>query len=186
MGTLVLILGVALWAAAHLFKRIAPDRRAAMGNSGRLAATVAIVLSVVLMVLGYRWADPVWLWTAPFWMVHLNNLLVFVAFYLYAVSGLRTRLAQKIRHPQLSAVKAWAVAHLLVVGSVQGVILFGGLLAWAVVSVIMINRANRDWTRPPEAAMWREGVALVAALFLMLVVGQIHGWVGPWPFGGAA
>ena len=84
----------------------------------------------------------------------------------------------------MSGFKAWALAHLLVVGSVQGVILFGGLLAWAVVSVIVINRANRDWTRPPEAALWREGVAFVAALFLMLVVGQIHGWLGPWPFGG--
>jgi uncharacterized membrane protein len=186
MGTLVLILGVALWSAAHLFKRVAPERRAAMGDTGRLAATGAIVLSVVLMVIGYKWADPIWLWSRPSWMIHLNNLLVFVAFYFYAASGLKTRLTQKVRHPQLSGFKAWAVAHLLVVGSVQGLILFGGLLAWAVVSVIVINRANREWTRPPEAAMWREGVAFVAALFLMLVVGQIHGWLGPWPFGGGA
>lgn len=186
MGTLVLILGVALWWAAHLFKRLAPERRAAMGDSGRLAATAAILLSIVLMVIGYRWADPIWLWTPPLWTVHLNNLLVFVAFYFYAASGLKTRLAQKVRHPQLSGFKAWAVAHLLVVGTLQGLILFGGLLAWAVVSVIVINRADRTWTRPPEAAMWREGVALVTALFLMLVVGIIHGWVGPWPFGGSA
>ena len=112
------------------------------------------------MVLGYRWADPIWLWFAAVWMVHVNNLLVFVGFYMFAVSGLQTNLARKIRHPQLTGFKAWATAHLLVVGSVQGLILFGGLLAWAVVSVIVINRANRDWTRPPEAAIWREGVAL--------------------------
>lgn len=186
MGTLVLILGVALWWAAHLFKRVAPERRAAMGDQGRLLVTGAIGLSVVLMVVGYKWADPIWLWARPNWMIHLNNLLVFIAFYFYAASGLKTRLTQKVRHPQLSGFKAWAVAHLLVVGSVQGLILFGGLLAWAVVSVIVINRANRDWTRPPEAAMWREGVALVSAVFLMLVVGIIHGWVGPWPFGGGA
>ncbi len=185
MGTLILIAGVALWAGAHFFKRLAPERRAAMGNAGRLYATLAIVASIVLMVIGYRMAEPVWLWVAPNWMVHLNNLLVFIGFYLYAVSGLKTRLHQKIRHPQLSGFKAWAVAHLLVVGTLQGVILFGGLLAWAVVSVILINRANREWTRPPEAAAWKEGVAVVGALFAMLVVGQIHGWLGPWPFGGA-
>lgn len=185
MGNLVLILGVALWAAAHLFKRLAPERRAALGDAGRLPVTIALFGSIVLMVLGYKWADPVWLWVSPAWMVHLNNLLVFIAFYLFAVSGLKTRLHQKIRHPQLSGFKAWAVAHLLVVGTVQGVILFGGLLAWAVVSVIVINRANRTWTRPPEAAAWKEGAALVGALFAMLVVGQIHGWLGPWPFGGA-
>ncbi len=185
MGTLILILGVALWWAAHLFKRVAPERRAAMGEAGRLPLTLALVGSIVLMTLGYRMADPVWLWATPFWMVHLNNLLVFLGFYLFAVSGLKTALHRRIRHPQLSGFKAWAVAHLLVVGTVQGVILFGGLLAWAVVSVIMINRADRAWTPPPEAAMWKEGVALVGALFAMLVVGQIHGWLGPWPFGGA-
>ena len=59
-------------------------------------------------------------------MIHLNNLLVFIGFYFYAASGLKTRLTQKVRHPQLSGFKAWALAHLLVVGSVQGVILFGG------------------------------------------------------------
>lgn len=185
MGNLVLILGVALWAGAHLFKRLAPDRRAALGEAGKGPVALALLASIILMVLGYRWADPVWLWVTPGWMVHLNNLLVFIAFYLFAVSGLKTRLHQKIRHPQLSGFKAWALAHLLVVGTLQGAILFGGLLAWAVVAVITINRAERDWTRPPEAAGWKEGVAVVAALFAMLVVGQIHGWLGPWPFGGA-
>ena len=39
MGTIVLILGVALWWAAHLFKRVMPEKRAAMGDTGRLAFT---------------------------------------------------------------------------------------------------------------------------------------------------
>ncbi|MGY6549526.1 MAG: NnrU family protein [Roseinatronobacter sp.] len=185
MGNLILGLGVALWSGAHLFKRLAPERRAAMGDAGKMGVTLSLVASIVLMVIGYRIADPVWLWASPFWMVHLNNLLVFLGFYLFAVSALQTRLHQRIRHPQLSGFKAWAVAHLLVVGTLQGLILFGGLLAWAVVSVILINRANRSWTRPPEAAAWKEGVAVVGAVFATLVVGIIHGWLGPWPFGGA-
>ncbi len=185
MGTLILILGVAVWAGAHLFKRIAPEKRAAMGDAGQGMVALALLASIVLMTVGYRMADPVWLWVAPHWMVHVNNLLVFIGFYLFAVSGLKTNLHRRIRHPQLSGFKAWALAHLLVVGTLQGLILFGGLLAWAVASVIVINRANRSWTPTPEAAAWKEGVALVGALFAMLIVGQIHGWLGPWPFGGA-
>lgn len=185
MGTILLILGVALWAGAHLFKRLAPERRAAMGEeAGKGKIALALLAAILLMVIGYRMAEPVWLWVAPSWMVHLNNLLVLIGFYLFAVSGLKTSLHRRIRHPQLSGFKAWALGHLLVVGTVQGMILFGGLLAWAVVAVITINRAQRDWTRPPEAPMWKEGVAVVGALFAMLVVGQIHGWLGPWPFGG--
>ena len=34
MGTLVLISGVVLWWAAHLFKRLAPEKRAALGDTG--------------------------------------------------------------------------------------------------------------------------------------------------------
>ncbi len=185
MGNLILVVGVALWSGAHLLKRLSPERRAVMGEAGKGAVALALIASIVLMTIGYKMADPIWLWVTPSWMVHLNNLLVFLGFYLFAVSGLQTRLHQRIRHPQLSGFKAWAVAHLLVVGTVQGVILFGGLLAWAVVSVILINRTEREWKRPPEAAMWKEGVALIGALFAMLIVGQIHGWLGPWPFGGA-
>ncbi len=183
MGNLILILGVALWSVPHLFKRLIPERRAAMGDAGKGAVALGIVAGIVLMVVGYRMADPVWLWVAPAFLTHINNLLVLIGFYLFAVSGLQTNLARRIRHPQLSGFKAWAVAHLLVVGTLQGVILFGGLLAWAVVSVIVINRANRAWTPPPPAPMWKEGAAVVVALVLMAVVGWIHGWLGPWPFG---
>ncbi|MFN4057134.1 MAG: NnrU family protein [Roseinatronobacter sp.] len=184
MGLLILILGVALWAAAHLWKRLAPDHRAGFGEKGKGLAALALLGSVVLMVLGWRMSDPVWLWQEPAFFRHINNLLVFVGFYLFAVSGLQTNLARRIRHPQLSGFKAWAVAHLLVVGTLQGVILFGGLLAWAVVSVIVINRANRTWTRPAPAPLWKEGAAVVVAVLAMGAVGWLHGWLGPYPFGG--
>ena len=183
MGNLVLILGVALWSVPHLFKRLFPARRAEMGEAGKGIVGVSVLAGIVLMVLGWRMADPIWLWVGPPFLTHINNLLVLVGFYLFAVSGLQTNLAHRIRHPQLSGFKAWAVAHLLVVGTVQGVILFGGLLAWAVVSVILINRAGRDWTPPPPAPAWKEGAAVVTALVLTAVVGWIHGWLGPWPFG---
>lgn len=183
MGTLILILGVALWAGAHFFKRLAPEKRAEMGEAGKGVVAVALLISIVLMVIGYRMAEPVWLWSTPFWMVHVNNLLLLLAFYLYAVSGLKTNLHRRIRHPQLSGFKAWAVGHLLVVGTLQGLILFGGLLAWAVVAVIMINRAQRHWDRPAPASWPREAAAVVIALIATYLVGQIHAWLGVWPFG---
>jgi uncharacterized membrane protein len=183
MGTLLLLAGVLLWSGAHFWKRLAPAHRAGFGDKGKGIAALAILASVGLMIVGYRMADPVWLWQEPAFFKHINNLLVFVGFYLYAVSGMQTALARKIRHPQLSAVKAWALAHLLVVGTLQGVILFGGLLAWAVVSVILINRANRDWTRPAPAGMAKEAFAVGGAVVMLYLVGTIHNWLGVWPFG---
>ena len=45
----LLISGVALWWAAHLFKRVAPGPRAALGDKGKGLVAVLLVLSVVLM-----------------------------------------------------------------------------------------------------------------------------------------
>ena len=42
MGWVLLILGVALWWAAHFFKRLMPERRAAMGDAGKGAAAGAV------------------------------------------------------------------------------------------------------------------------------------------------
>jgi uncharacterized membrane protein len=183
MGYPLLILGVALWSGAHLFKRLAPARRAVLGEAGRGLVSILLVLSIVLMVLGYRWADPVWLWSPPPFLRHLNNLLVFLGFYLFAASGMKTAITGVIRHPQLSGVKAWAVAHLLVVPTLAGLILFGGLLAWAVVSVIVINSASPRPAPNPPAGAGREIGALVGAILATAAVGWLHGWLGPWPFG---
>lgn len=183
MGYPLLILGVLTWSGAHLFKRLAPARRAAMGEGGRGLVSVLSLLAIVLMVLGYRWADAVWLWSPPEFLRHVNNLAILIAFYLFAASGMKTRITRVIRHPQLTAVKLWAVAHLLVVPTLAGLILWGGLLAWAVVSVIVINRASRDWVRPPPASVGKEIGAVVGAVVVMGVVGWLHGWLGPWPFG---
>jgi uncharacterized membrane protein len=183
MGYLILIIGVALWSGAHLFKRLDPERRAAMGEPGKGLVTGLLVASIVLMWLGWRWADPVWLWDPPPFLRHLNNLLVVIAFYLFAASGMKTGITRVVRHPQLIGFKTWALAHLLVVPTLAGVILFGGLLAWAVVSVILINRATPRPAPPAPAGMGKEIGAVVGALVVTAVVGWIHGWLGPWPFG---
>ena len=179
----MLIAGVVLWWVAHLFKRVAPGRRAALGAAGQGVVALALLASVVLMVVGYRAADYTPLWSLPPFVVHVNNLLMVFAFYLYAASGMKTAITRVIRHPQLTAVKIWAVAHLLVNGDVASVVLFGGLLAWAVVSVIVINRAQRVWERPAPVPASREVMALVGTVVVVAVVMVIHNWLGVRPWG---
>lgn len=180
---ILIVLGVALWSAAHFFKRLAPEARARMGERGKGLVTVLLLVSVALMVLGYRGSETLDLWYPPAAMVHLNNLLMLIAFYLFAASGLKTGITRVIRHPQLTAVKTWAVAHLLVNGDLASVLLFGGLLAWAVAEVIVINRAQPVWTRNPPAGMAQEVKALIGALVVMGIVMVIHNWLGVQPWG---
>lgn len=185
MGYVVLLLGLALWSGAHLWKRLAPAHRAGFGDKGKGVVTLLLVLSIVLMVWGYRAAEAVNLWFPPPFLTHLNNLLMLFAVYLFAASGMKTRITQAIRHPQLTAVKVWSLGHLLVNGDLASVLLFGGLLAWAVVSVIVINRAGRSWTRPAPAPAGKEIGAALGSVVALVAIGYLHAWLGPWPFGGA-
>lgn len=179
----LLIAGVALWWAAHFFKRLAPSARARMGEAGKGPVALAILASVVLMVLGYRAAAFVPVWEPPLFLIHVNNLLMVFVFYLFGVGATKGHASARIRHPQLTAFKTWAIAHLLVNGDLASVILFGGLLGWAIISVIAINRAG-SWTPPEGTSIKGDVKALVIGLVLMGIVAAIHGYVGPNPFGG--
>lgn len=181
---MVLILsGLALWWAAHFLKRVAPDLRARMGTAGKAVLGAVTLLGVVLMVLGYRGAEYIELWPRVPALVGINNLLMVFAFYLYAASGMKTAITRRIRHPQLTAVKTWAVAHLLVNGDVASVLLFGGLLAWAVVQVIVVNRAEPEWQRPAPQPAKREVMAVVGAVVVTVLVMLVHNWLGVQPWG---
>ncbi|OZB17092.1 MAG: hypothetical protein B7X55_06850 [Rhodobacterales bacterium 34-62-10] len=180
---ILLTLGVILWAAAHFLKRVAPDARAQMGNTGKALIAVALVASLLMMIFGYRAAEFIPLWTPPSWTVHLNNVLMLIAVFVYGMSATTGRLRGKMRHPQLTAVKIWAVAHLLVNGDVASIILFGGMLAWAVGSVILINRAG-PWVRPAPGAAKKDILLVVITLVLFGVMTAIHAWLGVSPFPG--
>lgn len=179
----LLILGVLLWALAHFFKRLAPARRAAMGDKGKGPVALVLLLSVVLMVIGYRAADGAVFWGPSPAMAGINNLMVLFSIYLFAADGMKTRAKGWFRNPQLTAFKIWAIAHLLVNGDVPSFILFGGLLAWAVAEVIILNRANPRPAKPAPAPVGKEIGAVVGAVAVFGVIALIHSWLGYNPFG---
>lgn len=184
----LLIAGVVLWWAAHLFKRLAPDARARLGNPGKGVMAVAIVLSVVLMVIGYRGAEGAVFWGPSAAFVGVNNLLMLAAFYIYAVGGPgpgkpRVWLGTKLRHPQLTGFSIWAIAHLLVNGDVASFVLFGGLLVWAMVEIALINSQDPEWTPPAHGGAGKEIIYIVLTLVIVAVVMAIHNWLGVRPWG---
>jgi len=179
----LLVLGVLLWAAAHLFKRLAPEARARMGDKAKGAVALAVLVSIVLMVIGYRMTDGAVFWDRHPATVGINNLLNLFAVYLFAASGMKTWITSKIRHPQLTAVKSWAVAHLLVNGDAPSFVLFGGLLAWAVVEVILINRQTEDVRPEGPFETRKEIIAAVASLVVFGAIAGIHYLLGYPAFG---
>lgn len=182
----LLLLGLALWIGAHGFKRAAPALHAQLGTKAKPAVAIAVVASVVLMVIGYRAANGDVYWGRHPALVGINNLLMVLAFYVYAVGGpkgARIWLGTKLRHPQLVGFAIWAGAHLLVNGDSESIILFGGLLAWALGSIAVINAQEPAWTPPARAPRKKEFIYIVAAIVGTLLVMVIHNWLGAQPWG---
>jgi uncharacterized membrane protein len=178
----ILLLGVVLWWAAHLFKRIAPGPRAAMGDAGKGVVAVALVISVVLMVIGYRDAEIVPVYTPLAGMGHLNNLMMLVAVFLFGVGGTKGTLYTRMRHPMLWGTVIWAVAHLLVNGDLASVVLFGGIGIWALVAMAAINRSG-PWERPTNGrGVLGDAMNAVGTLVLFAVIAGVHAWLGYSPF----
>ena len=178
MSWALLILGLALWNAAHFFKRLMPQARASMGNAGKGVVAAVIAVGLVLMVIGYRGTDFVHVYETPSWTVHINNLLMVIAVVLTGAGNSKSRLRDKMRHPMLAGVRVWAIAHLLVNGDLASILLFGGLFIWALLQVIVINRAEPDWTRPdPGTVAGDVRLALISAVVFAVIAG-VHTWLG--------
>ncbi len=176
----LMILGLGLWWASHLFPIYLPERRAAalkrMGEKLYKSFFAMVALTaVVAMVEGYQQAPFEPVWAPPLWTMHLNNLLMLLAIFLFIAKFAKSGVQRYIRHPMLAGMKLWAVAHLIVNGDLASIVLFGGLLAWAVVAMVGSSRRDGAWERPARggiAALVRHGVITVV-VFLAIV--GIHG-----------
>ncbi|MEP5155586.1 NnrU family protein [Planktotalea sp.] len=181
----LLILGLLLWTAAHSFGRVLPVHRKTLEDRGKgsVFVTIAVVISLLMMIFGYRWAAFIPVWSPPSFFTHINNLMMLGAFFLFGMSATTGRLRGKLRHPQLMAVKTWACAHLLVNGDLASIILFGGMLAWAIGAVILINRAG-PWERPEPGDAKKDILLVVITLVTFAITVAIHTALGVSPFGG--
>ncbi len=185
---ITLLLGLFVWVDAHLFKRLLPGPRAMMtnmiGEASKGVFALILVGSVILMVIGYRNAEFVPIYDPPSWGVHLNNLLMLIAIALFGLGSSKSRLRGKLRHPQLTGFILWGVAHLLVNGDLASIVLWGVLIVWAVVEIVLIN-AQEPAPEPFTGGSVKGDVRLlIIALVLYAIIAAVHTWLGYYPFAG--
>jgi len=179
----LLYIGLALWGLGHFFKRLLPGLRAAMGPAGKGVSAAISLAGLVLMVIGYRHTAATVIYQLPGWAVHLNNLLMLLAVILLGIGHSKGRMRSWLRHPMLSAVVVWAVAHLLVNGDAPSLVLFGGLGAWALVEMVVISTLDGPWQRPVPGPLKGDFRLLLISAVVFVVIVALHSWLGPSPFG---
>ena len=146
---LTLLAGLMLFNGLHLIPA-APAVRAGMrerlGPSPYLLIfSVVSLISVVLMAKGYGEARALGrgnpqFWVSPPFMRHITMALMLPAFIFLAAAYIPSRIRNAVKHPMLLSIKIWALAHLLVRGDLASVLLFGSLLAFAVLDRISVKK----------------------------------------------
>ena len=191
-----LIIGLVLFLGVHSVRIFAPDFRKTQIDVRGLNAwkgiySVVSLIGFVILVWGYGIArqDPVVFWVAPLWMSHLVALLMIPVMILLVASQVPAgRIKAAVKHPQLLAVKIWAVAHLLVNGDLASVVLFGAFLAWAVVDRISEKKRLRAGitSNPVAGPVKWDVISVVGGLVLyVLFVAFLHKWlIGVSPMAG--
>ncbi len=152
----LLILGLLLFVGIHAFSMARGQRAALIARMGEgpykgLYSLVSL-LGVVLIAVGfgrYRAAGYIPVWDPPTWTRHLALLLVWFAFVSVAAAYLPGRIKARLKHPMLTGVKIWALAHLLANGDLGSILLFGAILVWAVLARISAKRRDEG---PPHGA----------------------------------
>lgn len=173
----LLIAGLLVWSFVHFIPTLAGPLKQNLtdrfGPGGyKLIFTALILLSIALMVFGWRSIEPIFLYALPYGLKHVFMLLILIAFILMGASNYPTRIKSFVRHPQLTGVAVWALAHLLLNGDSRSVVLFGGLGIWALLEIILINRREGAWVKPAPAGWAREfrGLAISVVVFVVFAV----------------
>ena len=156
----LLIIGLLLFLGMHSISIFALDFRNRQIEKNHLAwkagYSIIALIGFFLIVQGYAQAKlaPTLLYVTPSWLGHVSALLMLPVFILFIAPYFPGKIRAMTKHPQLIAVKLWAVSHLLVNGMLADVILFGAFLIWAVVDRIsMKKRSSRLVHHLPRALM---------------------------------
>lgn len=175
----VLVTGIAIWVVVHLFPSVAPKARDRLierlgTNPYRGLFSILMVISLVLIVLGWRSAQPQSIYRPPIAPGALSSILMLVSFVLFVAAQAPTNIRRILRHPQLTGVLLWAVAHLLVNGDSRSVVLFGSFAVWTIAEMLLINRRDGAWQKPESVALIKDAVTIGIGAVAYVIVFLLH------------
>jgi uncharacterized membrane protein len=181
-----LVIGVIVFFGTHsiaIFSPTGRDRLAARHGLGwRALYSILSLAGFVLIIWGYGLArqEPLVLYQPAPGLRNVAAILMLPVFPLLFAAYMPGRIKAKLKHPMLVAVKLWALAHLLVNGTLADVVLFGAFLAWAVVDRISFKHREQRAIPSAPPGRWNDLLAIVLGLgaYVLFVVVLHARWIG--------
>ncbi|MBT4520926.1 MAG: NnrU protein [Halieaceae bacterium] len=178
----LLIIGLIMFACVHLIPSMAPAIKARwrgrLGEGGYKGSFALLLLaSFGLMISGWRSIDPGLLYL-PIEALRLPALgLIVIGFILMVTASRNSRLLQWVRHPQLTGVLLWALAHLMLNGDDRSTLLFGCMAIWSVLEIFAINRRDGVWIKGSIPGISAEIVTLIIGVVIVAITMAIHPYI---------
>jgi uncharacterized membrane protein len=183
----ILIAGLVIFLGVHTLTTLREARAAVIGGIGEgpykglysLGAAVGLGL-IIWGFARYRNDGYVVVWDPPSALRTFTYVLMWFSFVaLAAAYSPLGRIKSSLRHPMLTGVKAWALAHLLVNGDLGSILLFGSFLAWAVYDRIAVKRRGDAGAARVESSTSGDAISVVvgSAAFAAMF------WLHPIAFG---
>lgn len=178
-----LILGLLIFIGIHLVPAVPPVKHRLVDYLGpklyKGVFALAALIGLVLIIIGYgHVAARTPVYDPPGFGRYLAVALMPFAFILLAAAYIPSGIKKITGHPLLWGVTVWALCHLLVRGDRASILLFGGFLAFALVSMISgwLRGIRHDVEPHPP---WQNVIVVLAGLLLFAVVL----WAHPYLFG---
>lgn len=177
MGLAILILGLVVFLATHVFVSLRGERAKAIARLGlngyRVVFGIFALIGLAIIVWGYSdySAHPISIWSPPAFMRHITvGLMLFAVIFLTA-AFIPSHIKMKLKHPMLASVKTWALAHLLSNGDLGSILLFGSFLAWGVYARIAAKRRGDAGTAVAPATWTNDAIVVVLGIVIYFLLG---------------
>jgi uncharacterized membrane protein len=178
----LLLVGIVIFFGVHALTMARGLRLQLIGQLGeggyKGAYSVLSFLGFGLIIWGfvqYRAGGYIPIWSPPPFMNHIAMALMLPAMLLLFVYLLPAgRMKVAVKHPMLTMIKVWALAHLLANGDLGSLLLFGSFLIYAVVDRIAVKRHGGDVPRPLPWNSYDTAAIVLGIVGYLAVVYWLH------------
>lgn len=175
----IMILGLALFIAAHLFPGAVAARAAVIGKLGEKGYKGIFALlslaGLVLVVIGKGKAPFIPVWEPASWSYVATNISMMLALFLLVAFNMPSNVKRFTAHPMLWGITLWAGGHLFTNGDRASIILFGSFLAYSLIAMLSANRRGAT-PGGGKLPLRSDAIVAVIAAIAYVVLANLHPW----------